>query len=135
MAPKLVRFGVSVETELLMAFDLLLESKGYATRSEALRDMMREYLIENTISNPDAIVMGTLTLLYTHSHGDLMHRLTDLQHDYHDIVVSSLHMHQDAHNCMEVLILKGKQSIVQQIADKLISTKGVKHGKLVLTTK
>ena len=134
MGDELTRFGTSVSTKLLDSFDALIASHGYASRSEAIRDMMRQYLIEHQIADPEAVVLGTLTLVYTHDHSDLMHKLTEIQHQAHQVIIAALHVHQDAHTCMEVLVLKGPSAQIQKIADQLISTKGVGHGKLVLTS-
>ena len=133
MAGGLTRFGVSVEGDLIEKFDQLIESKGYTNRSEAIRDLMRDYLVENQVRSGYSQAMGTITLVYNHSHGDLMNKLTDIQHDFHDSVISTLHVHLDAHNCMEVLIVKGNGEEIETIAGLLIGARGVKHGKLVIT--
>jgi len=131
--PELARFGVSVGSDLLEKFDRLTESKGYVNRSEAIRDLMRDYLVEHEWEE-DAETMGAVTIVYDHHVRELTESLTSLQHKYLHSIVSSMHVHIDEHNCLEVVIVKGKGSRVKEIADRLISTKGVKHGKLTMTT-
>jgi CopG family nickel-responsive transcriptional regulator len=132
---KIVRFGVSIEEELLQGFDALIEKKGYANRSEALRNLIRGMLLDAEVrEKPDAEVVGTLTLVYDHDHGDLSNRLVDLQHRHHDRIISTLHVHIDEHSCLEVLIVRGRNDEVQQISDSLIGTRGVQQGKLIIST-
>ena len=128
-----VRFGVSVPEELLERFDRIIEEKGYVNRSEAIRDMMRDFIVRHEWEEGDAEVAGTITMLYNHDEADVVKELLDLQHDYVAEIVSSLHVHMDEHNCLEVVIVKGKASRIKEIADRLLSLKGVKHGKLVMT--
>ena len=131
----LARFGISLEQGLLDSFDELIAGKGYVNRSEAIRDMIRNALVEEQVARTDsAQVVGTVTLVYDHHTRDLSEKLTDHQHAHHDTIVSSLHVHLDAHHCLEVIILRGAAAQVKHLADGLIGTKGVKHGKLVLTT-
>jgi CopG family transcriptional regulator, nickel-responsive regulator len=130
---KLARFGISISPELLKKFDELVKSKGYVNRSEAIRDLIRDYLVEHEWEE-DVETMGAITIVYDHHVKELTESLTDIQHDYCLFIISSLHIHIDEHNCLEVAIVKGKGSKVKEIADKLISTKGVKHGKLTMTT-
>ncbi len=130
---KVIRFGVSAEEELLQGFDALIETKGYANRSEAIRDLIRNRLLETqTQEDPQAEVLGTITLVYDHSHGDMANRLVDLQHRHHRLIISTLHVHIDEHDCLEVLVLRGMYSRVVQAADFLIGTRGVRHGRLVV---
>jgi len=129
-----VRFGISIDDKLLKSFDLLIEEKGYLNRSEAIRDLIRASLVELKWEKGDAETGGTVTLVYNHHVRDLSDKLTEQQHAHHDQVVSSLHVHLDAHNCLEVLVVRGKAWEVKKIADELIGVKGVKHGKLVMTT-
>jgi len=132
---KIVRFGVSIEEELLEGFDALIAKKGYANRSEALRNLIRGMLLDVEVrEKPDAEVVGTLTLVYDHDHGDLSNRLVDLQHRYHDRIISTLHVHIDEHSCLEVLIVRGRNDEVHQISDSLIGTRGVQQGKLIIST-
>ena len=130
----LTRTGVALDSELLKRFDRLIRSEGYDNRSEAFRDLIRDALIEKTTEKPDSLVVGTLTLVYDHHVRQLSDRLTAMQHDHFHLVLSTLHVHLDHHNCLEVLILKGKAAAVQKMADALISTKGVMHGRLTITS-
>jgi CopG family nickel-responsive transcriptional regulator len=130
---ELERFGVSMEAELLAAFDQRIEQAGYKNRSEAIRDLVRDYLVEQQIQRATAHVIGTVTLMYDHHSRELEKRLTDLQHHHHDAIRCSTHVHLDAHNCVEVVVVAGTSALVREIAENLISTRGVKHGKLVMT--
>ncbi len=131
---ELCRIGVAIDEELLGQFDGLLERKGYPNRSEGFRDLIRDALVREETTDPDRDAVGTLTLVYDHHVRQLADKLTDLQHDHYREIISTLHVHMDHHNCLEVLVLRGRAGNVRQIADKLISTKGVKHGQLTLTT-
>lgn len=131
---KLTRFGVSLDEELLEPFDALCAVKGYSNRSEAIRDLIRKALVAEEWQQADGQGAGTLTLVYDHHKNDLARRLTQMQHDEHDIIIAILHVHLDHHNCLEVLILKGEAARVRALADKLISCKGVKHGTFSGTT-
>lgn len=131
---KLTRFGVSLDEELLESFDALCAVKGYSNRSEAIRDLIRKALVAEEWQQADGQGAGTLTLVYDHHKNDLARRLTQMQHDEHDIIIATLHVHLDHHNCLEVLILKGEAARVRALADKLISCKGVKHGTFSGTT-
>lgn len=131
---KLTRFGVSLNEELLEPFDALCAVKGYSNRSEAIRDLIRKALVAEEWQQADGQGAGTLTLVYDHHKNDLARRLTQMQHDEHDIIIATLHVHLDHHNCLEVLILKGEAARVRALADKLISCKGVKHGTFSGTT-
>ena len=131
---KLTRFGVSLDEELLEPFDALCAVKGYSNRSEAIRDLFRKALVAEEWQQADGQGAGTLTLVYDHHKNDLARRLTQMQHDEHDIIIATLHVHLDHHNCLEVLILKGEAARVRALADKLISCKGVKHGTFSGTT-
>lgn len=129
-----VRFGISIDDKLLKSFDRLIEEKGYLNRSEAIRDLIRASLVELKWECGEEETVGTVTLVYNHHVRDLSDKLTEQQHSYHDQIVSALHVHLDAHNCLEVLVVRGKARQVKKIADELIGVKGVKHGKLVMTT-
>jgi CopG family transcriptional regulator, nickel-responsive regulator len=131
---ELSRIGVAIDSGLLEKFDRYIGLRGYTNRSEAFRDLIREALIEKTAEKPDSVVVGTLTLVYDHHVRLLSDRLTAMQHDRFHLVLSTLHVHLDRHNCLEVLILKGKAAAVQKMADALISTKGVMHGRLTITS-
>lgn len=130
----LMRFGVSIPEELVAAFDKQTRAKGYRTRSEAIRDVMRAYLVQGEWERHAGEVIGTITVVYNHHTRDLSHVLTDLQHRSHGTVVCTTHVHLDEHNCLEVIVVKGRSDEVKELANHLISTKGVKHGKLVCTT-
>jgi len=131
---KVARFGISMDPELLEKFDKLISRKGYANRSEAVRDLVRQHLVEKEWERAEGEVVGTVTLVYDHHVHDLSDKLTDLQHHYFKNIISTTHIHLDAHNCLEVLIVRGKNKDVKSIADHLISTKGVKHGQLAMTS-
>jgi len=129
-----IRFGVSLDSDLLDKFDVLCKEKSYQTRSEAIRDLIRSMLVQRQWENSDGEVAGTLTLVYDHHASGLAQKLTEQQHDSHEVILSTMHVHLDHHNCLEVLVLKGSAEIIKGLGQKLISTKGVKHGHLVLTT-
>ncbi len=129
-----IRFGVSLDSDLLEKFDRLCEEKSYQTRSEAIRDLIRNTLVQKEWEDATGELAGTLSLVYDHHLSGLAQRLTEIQHDAHDVILSTLHVHLDHHNCLEVLVLKGPADQIKRLAERLISTKGVKHGKLGLTT-
>lgn len=134
MANKLIRFGVSLPEHLIIKFDKLIKKKAYPNRSEAIRDLIRKTLIEEEIAG-DQIVIGVLHLLFDHHKRELSEKLTDIQHDHHEAIISSTHVHLDHDNCLEVIMLKGQASIIRGLSDRMIATKGVKHGQLYLTSK
>ena len=130
----LSRIGVAIDSDLLAKFDELIAKRGYTNRSEAFRDLIRGELVEETWESPESQVVGTVTLVYNHHTRMLSEKLTDMQHDHHRQILSTLHVHLDHDNCLEVLVVKGPAKSVQDIAGRLISTKGVKHGRLTITT-
>jgi CopG family transcriptional regulator, nickel-responsive regulator len=130
----LARIGVAIDSSLLARFDELITQRGYTNRSEAFRDLIRDELVLKSWESPDAEVVGTVTLVYNHHVRMLSDKLNDMQHDHHKNILSTMHVHLDHDNCLEVIVVKGKAKNVQRIADGLISTKGVKHGYLTLTT-
>ena len=130
----LVRFGVSIDESLLDRFDEHIAEKSYVTRSEALRDLIRGALVEDQWDAGDAEAIGTVTLVYDHHAHDLADKLAEHQHTHHEEVVSTLHVHLDAEHCLEVVVLRGVARDLKRIADGLIGTKGVKHGRFVATT-
>ena len=135
MPQDLMRFSVAMPKELLMRFDELVARRGLAkNRSEVVRDLVREALVEDECATPGRIVMGTLTIVYDHHAADLQDKLHSIQHDFFENIVSTLHVHLDAHSCLEVIVLKGETGLVQGVANKILGTKGVKTGRLVLTT-
>lgn len=130
------RIGISLEGELLGRFDELIAEKGYANRSEAIRDLIRDALVQGAWaggSNADERVAVT-TLVYDHDSTGLSQKLAHAQHENHGTVVSTLHVHMDAHHCLEVLVLRGKAREIQAMGESLISTKGVKFGRFVPAT-
>ena len=129
-----IRFGVSMESRLIQAFDRHIADKGYANRSEAIRDLVRENLVQQEWAAGTAETVGTVNIVFDHHHGDITEGLTSLEHEHLHMIVSTLHVHLDHHNCLEVLVLRGKPSDIKRFSDKLISTKGVKHGKLTVAT-
>jgi len=131
---ELRRFGVSMEDELLERFDRAIARKGYATRSEAIRDMVRNSLAEESLSDDRAEAVATISLVYNHHVRDLTAKLTEYQHHSLDLIVSTLHIHLDEDNCLEVLIVRGPYRRVRELAEHLISVKGVRHGKFVTAT-
>jgi CopG family transcriptional regulator, nickel-responsive regulator len=130
----LVRFGVSIPDDLLDKFDGLLSERGYTSRSEAIRDLIRDRLVEDQWAETDHNVVGTVTVVYNHEQSDLAQKLTEIQHKKHDIIISAVHVHLDQHNCLEVLIMRGRAEEVKKAGELLISTRGVKHGKITMTT-
>lgn len=130
----LTRFGISIDDRLLQRFDEMTRQKGYINRSEAIRDLIRAALVEDQWARGDEEIVGTVTLVFDHHTRDLSDKLTEQQHTHHDAIVSTLHVHLDAHHCLEVVVVRGKARDVKRLADELIGTKGVKHGKLVTST-
>ena len=127
------RFGVSLDGALLDQFDRMIRRKGYTNRSEAIRDLIREGLVREQWELGTEEAVGTLTLVYNHEVRELADRLTDLQHAHFQSIVSTLHVHLDPHHCLEVLVLRGKADALKAIADRLIGTRGVKHGTFSAT--
>ena len=129
----MVRFGVSLENSLLEKYDRLIGKKGYTTRSEALRDLIRPELVKKEWEE-DQEVAGAITFVYDHHHRGLASQLTDIQHDHQGIIISTQHIHLDHHNCLEIVAVKGRASEVQKLANALQSVKGVRHGTLSMTS-
>jgi CopG family nickel-responsive transcriptional regulator len=130
----LARIGVAIPSNLLGEFDRSIARKGYPTRSEAFRDLIRDSLIQEAVAQPEQQVIGTLTLVYDHHVRQLSDRLIQMQHEHHRQIVSTLHVHLDHRNCLEVLVLRGESAQVRKVADRLIAAKGIHHGRLTLTT-
>lgn len=132
----LERIGVSLEDELLEKFDKLIADKGYVNRSEAIRDLIRDALVQRSWSESDGREerVAVVTLVYDHDSSSLAQKLAHIQHENHKAVVSALHVHMDEHNCLEVLVLRGRAKEVVSMGEGLVSTKGVKYGKLVPAT-
>ena len=129
----LIRFGISIPETLCRQFDNHIKEKQYTNRSEAIRDLIRNELIQNEIVQ-DKDVVGILNILYNHHYQELNEKLTSIQHHYSEIILSSMHIHLDQNNCVEVILLRGNSHKIRQIAEKLIAIKGVKHGNLNLTS-
>lgn len=129
-----IRFGISMKEELLKQFDDLMQKKGYSNRSEAIRDLIRDYLVIQEWEEGAGEVAGTITIIYNHHVPGLNHRLNQIQHHHHHLFLSTLHVHLDAENCLETIVVRGGAREVKEVAEKLISTKGVKHGKLTITS-
>jgi len=129
----IVRFGVSLEKELLEKFDILIKEKKYPNRSEAIRDLIRENLVKREWVEGKEVA-GAITLVFDHHKRDLVNILTDVQHDFHTLIISSQHIHLDHDNCLEIIVVRGKPIEVRELADKLKSTKGVKYGSLSIAT-
>lgn len=127
------RFGVSMDAQLLEQFDELLDQWGYTSRSEAIRDMVRERLVRRSWEAGEEVV-GVIVVLYDHHQRELGDRLTDIQHDDHDLVEATLHIHLDADTCLEILAVRGPGPEIQRLADHLGSLKGVKHHQLATTS-
>ena len=135
MSNDLMRFSVAMPENLLMQFDQLVAKRGLAkNRSEVIRDLVREALVEEECTVLGREVMGTLTIVYNHHTTDLQSKLHDIQHRYLDAIISSMHVHLDPENCLEVIVLRGESGDVRDIANILLGVRGVKNGKLVMTT-
>ena len=130
---KLARIGIAMDEDLLNGFDKLIAKRGYANRSEAFRDLVRNELVTELSGSPDAEIFGTITLIYDHHTRLLPERLTELQHQNYGAILSTVHVHLDHDNCLEVVLVQGKSTLVQNLANSLIATKGVKHGRFTLT--
>jgi CopG family transcriptional regulator, nickel-responsive regulator len=131
----LERIGISLEEDLLAQFDRLIAEKGYVNRSEAVRDLIRDSLVQREwASRGREEKVAVVTLVYDHDSASLAQKLAHIQHENHRAVVSALHVHLDPHNCLEVLVLRGRGKDVSAMGDGLVSTKGVKYGKVVPAT-
>ena len=128
------RFSVSLAPSLLKQLDQMSAEKGYSNRSLAVTDMIRNQWVEHRQKNGTEDIAGTITLVYDHHKPHLQSTLTDIQHDHHNVILSTVHVHLDHHNCLEVLLVRGRGDVIRKIADALITAKGVKHGKLTVTT-
>ena len=130
---ELARFGVSLEFDLLKSLDLLMRQKGYTNRSEYIRDLVRDDLVKKTWVSGSAVA-GAIILVYDHHQRALVNLLTDIQHDYHELIVSGQHIHLDHHNCLEIIAVKGQPKKIEELANRLRAAKGVKHGALSVTS-
>jgi CopG family nickel-responsive transcriptional regulator len=131
---ELARIGIALGDDLLAEFDKLISNRGYTNRSEAVRDLIRSELVNEISASPDTEVFGTVTLVYDHHVRLLPERLTEVQHRYHAAIMSAVHVHLDHDNCLEVVLVRGRSSLVHKLANTLIATKGVKHGRFTITT-
>lgn len=129
----LVRFSVSVEDELLKQFDKQIARDGYPTRSKAISDLIRDSLVKHEWKS-DHEIAGAIILVYDHHKRELSHHLTHIQHDYHNLIISSQHVHLDHDNCLEIVVVKGKPQKIAELSSKLKSTKGVKYAQLSMAT-
>ena len=129
----LSRIGIALDSDLLRRFDRSISRKGYTNRSEAFRDLIRDRLVAERTAQPTAVVVGTVTLIYDHHDHGVGEKLTGIQHEHHQLIVSTSHAHLDHDSCLEVLIVHGRASQVEQLADRLIGLRGVQHGRLVMT--
>ncbi|MCF7669310.1 MAG: nickel-responsive transcriptional regulator NikR [Verrucomicrobia bacterium] len=128
------RFSVSIPSHLLDNLDQMVKEKGYGNRSQAIADMIRTQLVEHRQSTGDREIAGTITLVYDHHKPHLQEMLTAMQHDHHEVIISTLHVHLDHYHCLEVLVVRGKSKDIKKMADNLTTAKGVKHGRLSITT-
>jgi CopG family nickel-responsive transcriptional regulator len=128
------RFSVSLDKHLARELDRMCREKGYDNRSLAIADMVRNQLVDHRQARGDQEIAGTITLVYDHHKPKLMDLLTDIQHDHGDLIIATLHVHLDHHNCLEVLAVRGHAAPIKTMADRLIAAKGVKHGKLTITS-
>ena len=135
MSSELVRFSVAMPEELLMSFDAFVARRGLAkNRSEVVRDLVRDALVNDAIELPGTEVMGTLTIVFNHHASDVQEKLHTIQHSRFGMIVSTTHVHLDEDTCLEVIILRGETTDVRDIADQILGTKGVRNGGLVITT-
>ena len=131
---QVTRFSVSLPPTLLEQLDEMTGEKGYDNRSLAIADMIRAHLVDHRQKFGSEEIAGTITLVYDHHKQHVQATLTDIQHDHHEVIISTVHVHLDHHNCLEVLVVRGKAEVIKTIADELIAAKGVKHGKLTVTS-
>lgn len=130
---ELVRFGVSLGKDLLEKFDKLIRERNYTNRSEAFRDLIRQEFVKKQWLEGDDIA-GAITLIYDHHKRDLMGRITDIQHDFQKVIISTSHIHLDHDNCLEIIAVRGNATEVNRLSDTLRSIKGVKHGTLSMSS-
>ncbi|MED4206858.1 nickel-responsive transcriptional regulator NikR [Neobacillus mesonae] len=126
------RFGVSMDGHLLRKFDQLVKKKGYENRSEAVRDLVRDALIQQSWEESEQLVAGSILLFYNHSQRNLLEEMTQLQHDMHDYILATTHFHLDHDSCLELIVVKGKAKEIQKLKDRLTSLKGVEYGKFTV---
>ncbi|MDD4101193.1 MAG: nickel-responsive transcriptional regulator NikR [Kiritimatiellae bacterium] len=127
------RFSVSMPQDIVDAIDSLVSRKGFPSRSQAIAELLRSHLVSDGAEQPETRIAGTITLVYDHHKRNLTSTLTDIQHDYHELICSVLHVHVDHHVCMEVLAVRGPSGRIRELSDRLITTKGIQHGRLAVT--
>ncbi len=132
--PDLIRFGISMEKKLLDRLDQEIVKRRFQNRSEAIRDLIRNQLVEVDWSRDEEEVAGTITIIYNHHVRGLSDLLLAVQHEHHDLIVSVMHVHLEHEHCLEVMVIKGPAGEAKQLANRLIGVKGVKHGKLTITS-
>ncbi|MBN2533797.1 MAG: nickel-responsive transcriptional regulator NikR [Spirochaetales bacterium] len=128
------RFGISLEDDLLSQFDSLCRKQGYTNRSEAIRDLIRKALIKKEWLEGKTETTGVVMIVYDHHQYQMAQKMTDKQHEHYTSIIASLHSHLDHHNCVEIILLRGKAKEIQHISDEIISTKGVKYGQFIPAT-
>jgi CopG family nickel-responsive transcriptional regulator len=128
------RFSISMPAELVAQLDGLMRARGHDNRSQAVAEMVRDHLVEQHGLEADREIAGTVTLVYDHHRRNIQPLLTDIQHDHGGLIIAALHVHLDHHNCMEVLAVRGQAASIRHLADRLVTARGVKHGKLTVTT-
>ena len=133
-AAPVVRLSMSLPRDLARQLDAMAREKGYDNRSLAIADMIRDKLVEHRQQAGDGDIAGTITLVYDHHTRHVQETLTEIQHDHGESIISTLHVHLDHHNCLETLVVRGRYAAIKAMADRLIAAKGVKHGKLTVTT-
>jgi CopG family nickel-responsive transcriptional regulator len=129
----LARIGVSLERDLLKWFDRAISKKNYDNRSEAIRDLIRDQMVAEEIDK-DEVVVGSLTVVYDHHRPNLTEKIVETQHRARGKVLAATHVHLDHHNCLEVIIMKGRSGDLKDLANRILSLRGVKHGQLVITS-
>ena len=129
----LSRFSISMPSELVSQLDAMSKDRGFASRSQAVADIVRDRLVEHYGQAGKCEIVGTVTLVYDHHKRNVQEKLTAIQHGHQDLIIATLHVHLDHHNCLEILAVRGLADVVKKVADSLIAVKGVKHGKLTLT--
>jgi len=127
---QLARFGVSIAKDLLDKFDAVIREQNYPTRSKAIEDFIRQTISDSAISKDTAEVVGSIDIVYDHHRREILNKLTDIQHDHQEIILSSQHIHLDHHNCFEIVIVKGEKQMIEKLAAQIKAVKGVKHSSL-----
>lgn len=129
----LKRFSISLDEQLLEQFDDYIRPRGYSNRSEAVRDLIRKVLV-NEEWEQDSEVVGVVSIVYNHHQPQLQEKITELQHTYHQLITSTTHVHMEHHNCLEVTIVKGRATLVRELAENLMALRGVKDGNLAMSS-